>query len=831
MVPGGVDVKSGLFPLVLACLLAVSAGGAAWSGPLAPEMRVVASRDRDFIERSGAQTLEELLDTGIVRYFYAGGQTLLVLVDGRPYATSDSDLDTLPLSAIERIDLLAGESLGRFGGIAVNGAVNVVLRKDFDGIETRALTRIPGGDGGDSWQGSVFWGGPVGNDGGRLSLGVDILERQEIPSRSREFSRSVWQEGGSFSESRNVSPGGNTVYVLDDRSAIRTVPLGDCDPAQGYAGPLQDPPSSTVPGDLGCGFAYGGIAWNTAELEQRTAIMNLDLPLDGGRNLHVHANLGHGGWLFRYAPSVGAVLFTPTDEVLAAINDAAGDSFTADRGDLYVINHRFLGHGNRDWHTGYDEQDITAGISGRLTADLGYEAFIDAYNLDGSRVGNTFVHAGRIREEVNAGRYDVTDPASPGNRESIGRSSLQEEVDFGQEHLGVRLAFEGRTFAVDDRRVAWIAGLNAGRSEVHSILRFRDNRGGEHDVTQVLGSGGVSYGGKRRTVGAFGDMTVPLTGRTDFRVAARGDDYDDVGGLRSYRLSAEHRLNGGLTLRGSWGSGDRAPSMSSLHSTAAQDHPWIRCDPGPDPSPGGTCTAPNPRQVTRETRGNPELEPSETERLAFGGELRGPRFLLDVEWYRLERSGLPALRNPDWAMRNLDRCAEGRTSNCIARTAGAITIYDSLANIVDTGISGITTRWRRDFETDWGEIVLSGAWRHVTDAERTVQGNRGRYATSSNMVRSRFEARRGDVTATWTVNYREGFRNQSDTGDFDDWLGHDVAVDWNGPMGIDGARLTAGVFNLTDAGLTVDTADPNSVDGPEAAGWGRTFFLTLNRRF
>lgn len=825
----------GLSRLVLSSLFAVMAGSATWSGPLAPEMRVVASRDRDFIERSGAQTLEELLDTGIVRYFYAGGQTLLVLVDGRPYATSDSDLDTLPLSAIERIELLGGEGLGQFGGIAMNGAINVVMRKDFDGFETRMLTRMPGKDGGDSWQGSVFRGGPIGNDGGRMTIGVDVLRRQEIPSRSREFSRSVWQEGGSFRETKNVSAGGNTVYVVDIEGSeflgIRTVPLGDCDPAKGYAGPLRDPPSSTVPGDAGCGFAYGDIAWNTADFEQRTAIMNLDLPLDGGRNFHLYTNLGQGEWSFRYAPSVGIFRFTPTEAVLTEINDAAGESFTADRGDFYAIGHRFLGHGNRNWHTGYKEYDIAAGISGRLTEDLGYEAYIDANRLDGSLVGNTFVHTSRIREEIHQGRYDVANPASPDNRQAIERSSLQEELDFGQEYIGARLALEGQTFAIDDRKVAWIAGLDAGKSKVHSILRFRDNQGGTHSVNEVLGSGGVSYEGERSAIGVFGDMEVPLTGKTDFRVAARGDEYDDAGGLHSYRLLAEHRPNEVLTLRGSWGTGDRAPSMSSLHSTAAQDYPYIQCDPGPDPEPGSTCTTSNPRQVARETKGNLQLEPSGTERLAVGAEFRRRLLFLDVEWYRLERSGLPGLRNPDWAMRNLPACEVGRRSNCIERTGGSITIHDSFANIVDTEISGVTARYRRSFGTDWGDIVLSGAWRHVTDAERSEGGNKERYATSKNIVRSRFEAQRGDVTATWTVNYREGFRNQSNTGDFDDWVGHDFAVDWNQPMGIDGARLTAGVFNLTDASLTVDTANPSSVDGPEAAGWGRTFFLTLNRRF
>ena len=209
--------------LVLWALMVALTGTSAWSGPLAPEMRVVASRDRDFIERSGAQTIEELLDTGIVRYFYTGGQTLLVMVDGRPYCTSNCDLDTLPLSAVERIELLSGESLGMFGGIAVNGAINVVMRKDVDGFETRAVTRMPGKEGGNSWQGGVFWGGPVGEKGGHMDRSASMFSgvrksrpaagssaappgRRAVRSTNPAMSVSAAIPSGSFS----VTPTGNT---------------------------------------------------------------------------------------------------------------------------------------------------------------------------------------------------------------------------------------------------------------------------------------------------------------------------------------------------------------------------------------------------------------------------------------------------------------------------------------------------------------------------------------------------------------------------------------------------------------------------------------------
>ena len=201
-------MKTFLASLAVFTLLAA---GAAHAGPLAPAPRVVAKYDRNFIERSGAQTLEELLDTGIIRYFLTGGQNLLVLVDGRPYASTAGDLDPLPLSAVERIEVLGPDSLGTLGA-TVRGALNVVLRADLDGFETRTVTRAPSRDGGDAWQGSVFWGGAVGK-GGRMTLGVDMLDRQEIPGSAREHSRSQWVEGGSFSDAKNVSLSGNTVYA------------------------------------------------------------------------------------------------------------------------------------------------------------------------------------------------------------------------------------------------------------------------------------------------------------------------------------------------------------------------------------------------------------------------------------------------------------------------------------------------------------------------------------------------------------------------------------------------------------------------------------------
>ena len=87
------------------------------------------------------------------------------------------------------------------------------------------------------------------------------------------------------------------------------------------------------------------------------------------------------------------------------------------------------------------------------------------------------------------------------------------------------------------------------------------------------------------------------------------------------------------------------------------------------------------------------------------------------------------------------------------------------------------------------------------------------------------------MSAIRTANYRAGFENRSSTGRLKSWICHDVVLDWKEPLGLEGAQAAAGVFNITDAGLTVDTANPNSVGGPASPDWGRAFFLTFNKRF
>ena len=77
-----------------------------------------------------------------VRMRSLGVGTTLTLVNGQRQGASGwqgsfTDVSTIPLSAVERIEILPEGSSAMYGSDAIGGVVNIILRRDFEAIEAR----------------------------------------------------------------------------------------------------------------------------------------------------------------------------------------------------------------------------------------------------------------------------------------------------------------------------------------------------------------------------------------------------------------------------------------------------------------------------------------------------------------------------------------------------------------------------------------------------------------------------------------------------------------------------------------------------------------------
>src|SRR5918995_2235839 len=126
-----------------------------------------------------------------------GSSRTLVLVNGKrvvnnPFQTIGVDLNTLPTSLIERVEVLTDGGSATYGTDAIAGVMNFITKRELRGLELSATASIPeASGGGELYLLSAAGGlGSLDADGWNAHLGVSWREAQELPGTARDFSSS-----------------------------------------------------------------------------------------------------------------------------------------------------------------------------------------------------------------------------------------------------------------------------------------------------------------------------------------------------------------------------------------------------------------------------------------------------------------------------------------------------------------------------------------------------------------------------------------------------------------------------------------------------------------
>jgi iron complex outermembrane receptor protein len=124
-----------------------------------------------------------------------GATSTLVLLNGRrmaPFARADdgqksfTDLSTVPMEAVERIEVLKDGASSTYGADAIAGVVNIILRKDFTGLVTKLTASESKYQDGENFKGSVTWGkGNLEADGYNLLVNLELFASNEVLNKDR----------------------------------------------------------------------------------------------------------------------------------------------------------------------------------------------------------------------------------------------------------------------------------------------------------------------------------------------------------------------------------------------------------------------------------------------------------------------------------------------------------------------------------------------------------------------------------------------------------------------------------------------------------------------
>ncbi|MEX0942602.1 MAG: TonB-dependent receptor [Pseudomonadales bacterium] len=128
-----------------------------------------------------------------------GPNRTLTLVNGKRFASASVngyvDLNVIPTAIIERIEVLRDGASTVYGSDAIAGVVNIITKRDFEGVDINFGYDITDESDGDQTNLSMVFGNTF--DGGNFVLGAQVTKREEIRQGDRAFSACPFFDDGT----------------------------------------------------------------------------------------------------------------------------------------------------------------------------------------------------------------------------------------------------------------------------------------------------------------------------------------------------------------------------------------------------------------------------------------------------------------------------------------------------------------------------------------------------------------------------------------------------------------------------------------------------------
>ena len=541
---------------------------------------------------------------------FLGSKRVLVLVDGVRWVNGSSasgvpastDLNTIPLGIIERIEVLEDGASPLYGSDAIAGVINIITRKEISGVRASAYTGGFNQGDGVVQKYDLAWGGTTG----KLStvVGGSFVDQRAVTSGDRTISSfPVPGVGRCTSNCSGTSPQGRVIYFDPDGTKHD---LGLEDGNRGKFHPFTNDDR------------FNFQPYNYAETpSQRVNIFSaLTYKASPEINVRGKASFNNRASVNQAAPEPltigpGAHTNSRLDRIsVDASNPYNPFGFTfdpmVDTG--YQIARRPIEAGPRTFEQNVHTFYTSGGLDGHF--DLGEQRFTwdatVAYGLNRAeqRRNNAF-NSAKLQQALGPaylggdGRYHCGTAAVPGDPSCVPFDLFGGQGADGRGTLTPgMLAYT--TFTEHDvseqtvvDSVANLSGnlvkLPAGWAAAAVGVEHR-RLSGFYEPDAIIaagdGAGAVSLptSGHYSVNEAYGELRVPLlagiTGAEllDVNTAGRVSDYSFLSPTFTGKVSARWKPIKDLVLRGSLGSGFRAPGIGELYGSKARFNP-ILTDP------------------------------------------------------------------------------------------------------------------------------------------------------------------------------------------------------------------------------------------------------------
>jgi iron complex outermembrane receptor protein len=735
----------------------------------------------------------------------------LVLVNGNRQPLSGVngdfvDVSTIPWSAVKRIEVLPDGASALYGSDAVAGVINIIMRDDFQGAETRV--RYGSAIGGlRNIMASQLWGTRWST--GHAMLAYQYLDTTPLSASERAYAANADKTpyGGGNYDTYYSDPGN----ILNPATLLPIYGTPAVQHGQGFTAAALMPTINlqnqfarmqifpqirahelyaTAAQDLNSRlqlFAEGRFAARDTLQNTFPDTKLLVVPPSNPFYVNPFAGVPYALVAYSFAKDFGPSSFSARTQVYmgtAGANLRFGDTWRATLTESY---------GRQSLRT--DEYDVADPVA--LAASLADPNPATAFN-----------------------------PFGPNNPQTLAAIERDYALHMNASIESTRLVAEGSLF----RMPAGHAKLALGFERREEALF--------HDVADPLSptQETIPQRYSRHIAALFSQLALPLIGdpanpraapRLELNVAGRYEHYSDFGGTFNPTVRIQWVPAQVLKLRASWGRSFRAPTLDNLYDTAA--------------NAAGSVVLSDPRSPTGrslvlvEQGSNPNLKQETAKTWTAGFDL-APDFLtgstLSLTYYSIDyenRIAQPGADNPlailvdeaEWApviIRNPSSAQiaavcnspgyEGSVSNCLASSPAAI-IDGRLANLAATRTTGLDLEAHDSMRSGWGTFDLGVTANYVFKFDQAVTAT----SPATNIV---------DTVANPLALRLRGIIGWRRRAEGLPGPGLDLAINYTGGYKNPGSSLIPTVSPWT----TVDARA--FYRAPSAAGWRSGIEISLN---
>ena len=847
-----------------------------------------------------------------------GTQYTLVLLNGRrmaPYGTGSAvNLASIPLAAVERVEILTDGASTLYGSDAIAGVINFILKKNQRDLIIEGTINSPDKPGGRSSNFSISKGfGDFDADGFNVQLSYSHDEQKELNASQRSFANSGVQkfmnkgkQYATWQTSINSTPANVEVVTANDDVVLSTDLLnkGSCTQA------------NTFSRGGACRFDYAATVQLLPELKRDSVFANGSLKLGKDTTLFSELVLSKFTNTARYAAAAQPLTVFSTDPVsgvktinnnyLGAYNSSVvpllpGQGINpADVTDA-LLYYRGADAGGRTDEYRTDAAHFVVGVDTNLAGwDMG-AAFTHSQNKQTDTAVAGYMSGDKFEELVRTGAYNPF-VSNPGAAATLSPAVLNQELGVIKSKIDV-------VSAQASREVFTLPGgpASLGVGADFTKQSYKDNPSrinigpgpgnpGWTDVTIGGGTGSQPLDASRNNWGSFAELLMPVMKDLEVTTAVRYDSYDAVDkknvsydssgnpspagkvgedvAKATYKLAARYTPTQSLLLRGSYGTGFKAPTMNNIADPLknAGSSNAFAC-PVKAPDPRAVYCRPGSSEYGLLDRGNPatgagslQAETSKQATLGFRLEpFTALTFGLDMWDVKLKNqirtfSQDQLFTNPVLANQWIAVYADP------IQKSNVLVAVRSPLNLASSHFRGIDWDSTLRGNTPLGRASVNWTGTYMLKAEQDVPGvgtekSIGRFNSYDDVVfrvvsKLVFALKTSEkLSNSLTINYRSGYHDKPISEDdaavrevnADGSIGGVVAMerdvrsyttaDYQIKLNyVKNLTITAGIRNLLDENPPFSVRNSgggNQVgyDGRYADPLGRTFYLTGNYRF